>query len=89
MNRWDIVTDLGMRIAFMAAVYGVFAIMLPSYRTVSGVAALLDGAVLIGVVAVGVGITMSTGVPSPCRTPCAAARFALNRTAMKIGLRCA
>jgi ribose transport system permease protein len=61
VNRWDIVTDLGMRIAFMAAVYGVFAIMLPSYRTVSGVAALLDGAVLIGVVAVGVGITMLAG----------------------------
>ena len=61
MNRRELITDLGMRIAFMAAVYGVFAMMLPSYRTVGGVAALLDGAVLIGVVAVGVGITMLAG----------------------------
>jgi ribose transport system permease protein len=61
VNRRDIVTDLGTRIVFMTAVYVVFAIMLPSYRTVSGVAALLDGAVLIGVVAVGVGITMLAG----------------------------
>ena len=50
MNRREIMIDLGMRIAFMAAVYGVFAMMLPSYRTVTGVAALLDGAVLIGIV---------------------------------------
>ena len=45
----------------MAIVYVIFACMLPSYHTVNGIAALLDGAVLIGTVAVGIGVTMLAG----------------------------
>jgi ribose/xylose/arabinose/galactoside ABC-type transport system permease subunit len=45
----------------MAVIYLVFALQLPNYHTSSGIAALLDGAVLIGVVSVGVGVTMIAG----------------------------
>lgn len=58
MNRRETLADLAIRFAFMAIVYVIFASMLPSYHTVSGIAALLDGAVLIGLVAVGIGVTM-------------------------------
>ena len=58
MNRRETVIDLVIRALFMVAVYGLFASMLPSYQTVNGIAALLDGAVLIGLVAVGIGVTM-------------------------------
>jgi ribose transport system permease protein len=53
--------DLGVRAAFMLLIYLVFALQLPNYHTASGIAALLDGAVLIGTVSVGVGITMLAG----------------------------
>jgi ribose transport system permease protein len=39
----------------------VFALQLPNYHTSNGIAALLDGAVLIGIVSVGVGVTMIAG----------------------------
>lgn len=58
MNRREMIADLAMRAVFMIGVYIAFATMLPSYHTVSGFAALLDGAALIGIVAVGVGITI-------------------------------
>jgi ribose/xylose/arabinose/galactoside ABC-type transport system permease subunit len=61
MNRRETIADLAVRALFMVAVYVVFASMLPSYSTVPGIAALLDGAVLIGLVAVGIGVTMIAG----------------------------
>jgi ribose/xylose/arabinose/galactoside ABC-type transport system permease subunit len=45
----------------MAVIYLVFAMQLPNYHTSNGIAALLDGAVLIGIVSVGVGVTMIAG----------------------------
>jgi ribose transport system permease protein len=53
--------DVTIRAIFMVAVYVVFAAMLPSYHTLRGAAALLDGAVLIGLTALGIGITMIAG----------------------------
>jgi len=53
--------DLLIRAAFMVAVYVVFAAMLPSYHTLRGAGAILDGAVLIGLTALGIGITMIAG----------------------------
>jgi ribose transport system permease protein len=58
MNRREAIADLAIRATFMVIVYVIFASMLPSYHTVGGIAALLDGAVLIGLVAVGIGVTM-------------------------------
>lgn len=45
----------------MTVIYLVFAMQLPNYHTSNGIAALLDGAVLIGIVSVGVGVTMIAG----------------------------
>ena len=53
--------DVGVRAGFMTAVYLVFAWKLPSYYAVNGIAALLDGAVLTGLVAAGIGATMLAG----------------------------
>ncbi len=53
--------DLLVRAAFMLSIYLAFAMMLPSYHTTKGVAALLDGAVLIGLTAAGIGVTMIAG----------------------------
>jgi ribose/xylose/arabinose/galactoside ABC-type transport system permease subunit len=61
MNRRDTLIDLGVRAVFMVVIYLVFAWQLPNYHTASGIAALLDGAVLIGTVSVGVGISMLAG----------------------------
>ena len=61
MNSRETFTDLAVRAALMVAVYVVFAAMLPSYHTVRGAAALLDGGVLIGLTALGIGITMIAG----------------------------
>ncbi len=61
MNRRDTIIDLGIRAAFMLLVYLAFALQLPNYHTATGIAALLDGAVLIGTVSVGVGISMLAG----------------------------
>src|SRR5580700_7165918 len=61
MNRRDTLIDLGVRAAFMVVIYLAFALQLPNYHTANGVAALLDGAVLIGTVSVGVGISMLAG----------------------------
>jgi ribose transport system permease protein len=61
MNSRETFNDLAIRAAFMVAVYVVFATMLPSYHTLRGAAALLDGAVLIGLTALGIGITMIAG----------------------------
>ncbi len=61
MSRREVVVDLAVRAVFMIVVYVIFASLLPSYHTVRGIAALLDGAVLIGLVAVGVGVTMIAG----------------------------
>jgi ribose transport system permease protein len=61
MNRRDALIDLSARAAFMAIIYLVFALQLPNYHTSSGIAALLDGAVLIGIVSIGVGVTMIAG----------------------------
>ena len=58
MSRKETIADLAIRAIFMAIVYIVFASLLPSYHTMNGIAALLDGAVLIGLVAVGIGVTM-------------------------------
>src|SRR5687767_8939963 len=61
MNRRDTIVDLAVRAVFMVAVYIAFASQLPSYTTVPGIGVLLDGAVLIGLAAVGVGVTMLAG----------------------------
>jgi ribose/xylose/arabinose/galactoside ABC-type transport system permease subunit len=61
MNRRDTMIDLGIRAAFMLLVYLAFALQLPNYHTTTGIAALLDGAVLVGTVSVGVGISMLAG----------------------------
>jgi ribose transport system permease protein len=61
MNRSEMAMDLGVRAVFMVVIYLVFALQLPNYHTAAGVAALLDGAVLIGTVSVGVGISMLAG----------------------------
>ena len=61
MNRRDSLIDLAVRAAFMAVIYLVFALQLPNYHTSNGIAALLDGAVLVGTVSVGVGVTMIAG----------------------------
>jgi ribose transport system permease protein len=45
----------------MVVIYLVFALQLPNYHTSNGIAALLDGAVLVGTVSVGVGVTMIAG----------------------------
>ena len=58
MSRKETIVDLVIRAVFMAMVYLAFASQLPSYHTVNGIAALLDGAVLIELVAVGIGVTM-------------------------------
>ncbi|MBB1250921.1 ABC transporter permease [Rhizobium sp. G21] len=49
------------RVALMALVYCIFATRIPSYYSAPGVAALLDGAVLAGIIAIGVGLTMIAG----------------------------
>lgn len=61
MNNREMRIDLGVRATFMVIIYLVFAIQLPNYHTATGIAALLDGAVLIGVVSLGVGISMIAG----------------------------
>ena len=61
MNRRDALIDLAVRAAFMAVIYLAFALQLPNYHTSNGIAALLDGAVLVGTVSVGVGVTMIAG----------------------------
>lgn len=53
--------DLLARAALMVAVYAIFAAMLPTYTSLKGGAALLDGAVLTGLIALGVGLTMIAG----------------------------
>lgn len=49
------------RIALMLVVYLVFAMQIPSYYSAIGVAALIDSAVLAGIIAIGVGLTMIAG----------------------------
>jgi len=49
------------RLALMLGVYLIFASRIPSYYSAPGVAALLDGAVLAGIIAIGVGLTMIAG----------------------------
>jgi ribose transport system permease protein len=61
VNRRDTLIDLGSRAAFMVVIYLVFALQLPNYHTANGIAALLDGAVLIGIVSAGVGVSMLAG----------------------------
>jgi ribose transport system permease protein len=61
MSRHETRVDLCVRVMFMAAIYLLFALQLPNYHSAAGIAALLDGAVLIGTVSVGVGITMLAG----------------------------
>ncbi len=53
------------RAALMVAVYAIFAAMLPTYTSLKGGAALLDGAVLTGLIALGVGLTMIAGEMDP------------------------
>jgi ribose transport system permease protein len=61
MNKKELRTDLAIRAAFMVVIYVAFAAYLPSYHSVGGIAVLLDGAVLIGLASVGIGITMLAG----------------------------
>lgn len=49
------------RVGLMVVVYLIFAAHIPSYYSVPGIAALLDGAVLAGIIAIGVGLTMVAG----------------------------
>ncbi|MQT14732.1 ABC transporter permease [Segnochrobactrum spirostomi] len=61
MNRLDPRRDLAVRFAFMLLVYAAFALKLPAYYSVAGIASLLDGAFLTGIIALGVGLTMIAG----------------------------
>ncbi|MEO8669473.1 MAG: ABC transporter permease [Bauldia sp.] len=61
MSRRETLIDLAARAAFMVIIYAIFASLLPSFHTIRGLAALLDGSVLIGLAAVGVGVTMIAG----------------------------
>lgn len=61
MSARETFVDLAIRAVFMVAIYLIFASMLPSYHTVRGGAALLDGGVLIGLTALGIGVTMIAG----------------------------
>lgn len=49
------------RLGLMIAVYLILAARIPSYYSQPGIAALLDSAVLAGIIAVGVGLTMIAG----------------------------
>ncbi|MBK0024411.1 ABC transporter permease [Ochrobactrum sp. S46] len=49
------------RFGLMVVVYLIFASSIPSYYSVPGIAALLDSAVLAGIIAIGVGLTMLAG----------------------------
>jgi len=53
--------DFIMRAALALVVYFLLAAQLPNFHSAVGVAALLDGAVMTGLVAVGVGLTMIAG----------------------------
>ncbi|MBV9244467.1 MAG: ABC transporter permease [Methylobacteriaceae bacterium] len=61
MNQHAPWLDLGIRAGFMVAVYCIFAAQIPNYYSLNGLAALLDGAVLTGVIAAGIGTTMLAG----------------------------
>ncbi|MBV8566228.1 MAG: hypothetical protein JO273_12320, partial [Methylobacteriaceae bacterium] len=61
MNQHAPWLDLGIRAGFMVAVYCIFAAQIPNYYSLNGIAALLDGAVLTGVIAAGIGTTMLAG----------------------------
>jgi ribose/xylose/arabinose/galactoside ABC-type transport system permease subunit len=61
MSRRETLIDLAARAVFMLVIYAIFASLLPSFHTAKGLAALLDGAVLIGLAAVGIGVTMIAG----------------------------
>jgi ribose transport system permease protein len=54
-------TELLARAALALIVYLLFAALLPNYHSAIGIWALLDGSVLTGLVAVGVGLTMIAG----------------------------
>ncbi len=60
MRPW-LRTEALARAALVAILYLAFASQLPAYFTARGGAALLDGAVLTGLVAAGVGLTMIAG----------------------------
>ena len=49
------------RLVLMLGVYLIFAVQIPSYYSTAGFAALLDSAVLAGIIAIGVGLTMIAG----------------------------
>ncbi|WP_083258072.1 ABC transporter permease [Rhizobium sp. YK2] len=49
------------RLVLMIAVYLIFAVQMPSYYSSAGVSALMDSAVLAGIIAIGVGLTMIAG----------------------------
>ena len=61
MNSRETLTDLAIRAAFMVVVYVVFAAAAADLSHRHRLAALLDGAVLIGVVSIGIGISMIAG----------------------------
>jgi ribose transport system permease protein len=61
MSGLDPRRDLAARSIMMLVVYVMFAWLLPSYYSMAGVASLLDGAFLTGVIALGVGLTMVVG----------------------------
>jgi ribose transport system permease protein len=50
--------EFSARIGLMCIVYAAFATAIPSYYSVAGIRALLDGSVLTGIAAAGVGVTM-------------------------------
>ncbi|MCP8894571.1 ABC transporter permease [Shinella daejeonensis] len=58
MSRREIFMDVMFRTGLMILVYVGFALFIPSYYSVRGVAALLDGAVVIGLTGLGIGVTM-------------------------------
>ncbi|MCB8881520.1 ABC transporter permease [Acidisoma cellulosilytica] len=61
MIRQDRMREFAARFALMLVVYAGFATREPSYYHVAGIASLLDGAFLTGVIALGVGLTMVAG----------------------------
>ena len=53
--------EFAARATLAVVVYLVLAVQMPNFHTAIGMAALLDGAVMTGLVAVGVGLTMIAG----------------------------
>lgn len=58
MTREALLVDLAIRVLVMVAVFVLFWFLVPSYHSLRGISAILDGAVVVGLTALGIGVTM-------------------------------